>query len=66
MDQLKLNGLPTLRAEDGLVLLTLPIIIPTRGDQTGKLEVELSLEQAEQLMGQIDSAVKMARIQQRG
>jgi hypothetical protein len=64
MDQLELNGLPTLRAEDRLVLLTLPI--RARGDQTGKLEVELSLVQAEHLMGKIDSAVKMAKIQQRG
>jgi hypothetical protein len=65
MDKFELNGPPTIRAEGGLVLLTLPIIIRTRADQTGKIEVELSLEQAEELQGQIDSAVKLAKIRQR-
>jgi hypothetical protein len=61
MDKFELNGPPTIRAERGLVLLTLPIIIRTRSDQTGKIEVELSFEQAEQLQGQIDRAVKLAK-----
>jgi hypothetical protein len=61
MDKFELNGPPTIRAERGLVLLTLPIIIRTRADQAGKIEVELSFEQAQQLQGQIDRAVKQAK-----
>jgi hypothetical protein len=66
MDKFELNGPPTIRAERGLVLLTLPIIIRTHGDQTGEIEVELSLEQAEQLRGQIASAVKLGEMRQCG
>ena len=34
MDKFELNGPPTIRAERGLVLLTLPIIIRTRSVQS--------------------------------
>jgi hypothetical protein len=58
---LVIQRLPTAVAQDGIVMLTLPVFLATAPQQTVEIQVALQLEHAEQLWAQLDPAIRLVK-----
>jgi hypothetical protein len=63
--ELRLQQLPSARSEDGTVVLTLPVYAFDFPANTVEIRVPMSIQQADDLWGQLQPALTMARIQAR-
>jgi hypothetical protein len=63
--EILLQSEPTAKAEDGIVILTLPVFADGFPQSTALIEAVLTAEDAERLRSQLTPAVTMARAQER-
>lgn len=62
---LETQQLPTATAQDGIVVLILPVFLATAPQQTVEIRVMVQLEHAEQLWAQLDPAIRLVKAYQR-